>query len=518
MSERRGPDQKTLRLVESPDSQTKTLQDDAPTIRREPSANADPFIGRQVHNWNITSRLGAGGMGMVYLANDPRMPKASKVVKVLPGDVTVDDKARFVREALTAAEVGGDDRVVKIESYGEFDDGRSWILMEHIEGPTLKEALAQEGVFSEEKALKQIAHRLADTFAVLHAADVVHRDLKPANIILQPRRGGAFRVKVIDFGLARAPVAVGGYKTTARLISGTPGYWSPEQVQALAIDHRTDVFALGVIMFEMLSGELPFPVGSDTIATLGLLLSSPTPLLNAVRAKKGMRPVAASVEALIADCLMKDPETRPTMVSVHRRLTQILDELGSGGVVKNPHATMRSVAPPELLDSLARPSSAPAHELAQLKERLDGLQDEPAPKRPLAAALPAQKTNPGKRLPAKRSSRRRVLTITAAGLVTMVLIGVAALLEMRRPAGSLPTAEKTSVQKEPSESPMNPPTVAIERPQAPPAPPVALAPVVASRNEPARTAEPKRRHAKKRDARPGHQPAEDKPVDPFGGP
>lgn len=518
MSERRGPEQKTLRLVERSVTEAKTLQDSAPTIRREPPADADPFLGRQIHNWVITSKLGAGGMGTIYLATDPRMPKARKVVKVLPGDATVDERARFVREALTAAEVGGDERVVKIESYGEFDDGRSWILMEHIEGSTLKEELAREGIFSEEKALKQIAHRLADTFAVLHAADIVHRDLKPANIILQARRGGGLRVKVIDFGLARAPTAVGGYKTDARLISGTPGYWSPEQVQALAVDHRTDVFALGVIMFEMLSGERPFPADGDAIASIGLLLSSPTPSLNAVRAKKGTRPVAASVESLITDCLKKDPETRPAMVAVHRRLTEILDELGSGGIVMNPHATMRSVAPPELLESLARPSSASAHELAQLKERLDSLQDEPSPKASAGAPFSAKKTNPGKRLRTTGPSRRRVLTITAAGLVTMALIGIAVLLEMHRTVESNPppTAENTSIQKEPVASPMKPPTVAVERPQAPP--PSAPAAIVASPHEPMRTTEAKRRRAKKRDARPADQPAEDKPVDPFGGP
>lgn len=424
----------------------------APTIQA-PGDQSDPIVGRHVMDWRISHRLGEGGMGTVYLALHKKMgERRKKVVKVLPADSTPSDKERFWREAEVAADVGGDERVVQIDTYDQWPDGRAHILMEFIEGPTLQQEISRSAPFSEEKALKQIGHRLVDTMATLHAAKIVHRDLKPSNIMLPPKRGGGFRVKLIDFGVAKPPASLGRFGTDRRIACGTPGYWSPEAASAMEIDARTDVFSLGVILFEMLTGELPFPVDGDMMGGLTRLLTAAVPSINSVRARKGHAPVDGEVEALVNRCLARKSHERPWMDEVHKQLSAVIARLGAEGVVKSPMATMRSVAPPEIIDQLPRPSPASGDAIAEMSDMLDRMSARPA-----CSATVAGRAVPRTEHPQRARRYRPVLVgVAAAGLAATL-----GFVFLHSPAPATPTAnppEKTTSAQAATSPPVSTPS------------------------------------------------------------
>jgi eukaryotic-like serine/threonine-protein kinase len=454
-SERNVPSPKTVpgKIAGSSEPVVRAESDirSAQTIQA-PGDQSDPIVGRHVMDWRISHRLGEGGMGTVYLALHKKMgERRKKVVKVLPADSTPTDKERFFREAEVAADVGGDERVVQIDTYDQWPDGRAFILMEFIEGLTLQQEIARSAPFTEEKALKQIAHRVVDTMAMLHAAKIVHRDLKPSNIMLPPKRGGGFRVKLIDFGVAKPPASLGRFGTDRRIACGTPGYWSPEAASAMEIDARTDVFSLGVILFEMLTGDLPFPVDGDMMAGLTRLLTETVPSINVVRAQKGHPPVNAAVEALVGQCLARKSAERPWMDEVHRRLSAVIERLGVEGVVKSPMATMRSVAPPEILDQLPRPSPASGDAIAEMSDMLDRMSARPASSATIAGRA-APRTDRGER---GRGLRPVSVVAAAAGLVILGFV------VLRKPTPPAPAAK-------PPEQAVTSPAAAAPPPLPPP--------------------------------------------------
>lgn len=403
----------------------------APTIQA-PGDQSDPIVGRHVMDWRISHRLGEGGMGTVYLAVHKKMgERRRKVVKVLPADSTPADKERFWREAEVAADVGGDERVVQIDTYDQWPDGRAYILMEFIEGPTLQQEISRSAPFTEEKALKQIGHRVVDTMAMLHAAKIIHRDLKPSNIMLLPKRGGGFRVKLIDFGVAKPPASLGRFGTDRRIACGTPGYWSPEAASAMEIDARTDVFSFGVILFEMLTGELPFPVDGDMMAGLTRLLAEPVPALNPIRARKGHRPVANDIEALVLSCLSRKSSERPWMADVHQRLGELIARLGAQGIVQAPMATMRSVAPPEIIDQLPRPASASSDAIAEMSDMLDRMSARPGSSATVAGRAAPRTSGP------RHARRLRPIVAVAAAATALAILGF---VFLRRPTPAAPAA------------------------------------------------------------------------------
>jgi eukaryotic-like serine/threonine-protein kinase len=221
----------------------------------------ESVIGRELSHYRIESHLGSGGMGEVYQARDAWLDRRV-AIKILPDVFAQDEErvARFEREAKVLASLNHANIATL---YGlEQSDGRHFLVMELVEGETLADRI-QRGPVPVEETLT-IAHQITQAFEAAHEASVVHRDLKPANVKITP----AGKVKVLDFGLAKALEAAPGSTAAAPTLStppknagvimGTPAYMSPEQAKGFAADPRSDIFAFGCVLYEMLSGRKPF--------------------------------------------------------------------------------------------------------------------------------------------------------------------------------------------------------------------------------------------------------------------
>ena len=260
---------------------------------------ADSKLGQFV----IHGQLGAGGMGEVYEAEDTRLHRRV-ALKVIRRDVAADPvrRARLEREASAVAMLNHPN-IVTVHSLDEHD-GALFITMELIEGSTLAAARPENGFPLEQ--LLRVSIQLADALSAAHANGIVHRDLKPANIMLTRDA----TVKVLDFGLSRLAVQHDASEATADILTrddhliGTAPYMSPEQIEGKDVDTRSDIFALGVVMFEMATGKRPF-TGPTPLATLTSIVKDDAPLASAVNPQ-----VPEEVARIIDRCLVKQRERR----------------------------------------------------------------------------------------------------------------------------------------------------------------------------------------------------------------
>jgi len=270
-------------------------------------------IGTTVGHFRIEKKIGAGGMGEVYRARDTKLGR-DVALKLLP-ETSPDKLARFEREARAVAGLAHPNIVV-VYAIEEFD-GRHFIVLELIEGQDLSEVIVAKGLPL--ARVLELAVPLADALASAHERGVVHRDLKPSNIKLA--RDG--RLKVLDFGLARmldpdlqqtldAPISGAG------LVLGTIPYMAPEQLRGEATDARTDLFAFGVIVFELATGRRPFG-GSNLMDVSSAILRDPAPSLTDVRAE-----MPEALGRIVGRCLAKDPRERfQTALDVANELRRI---------------------------------------------------------------------------------------------------------------------------------------------------------------------------------------------------
>ena len=260
--------------------------------------------GTRLGAYEIVAPLGAGGMGEVYRARDSKLPR-EVAVKILPAAVAGDPEraARFEREAHAVASLSHPN-ILAIHDYGS-DRGVTYAVMELIDGQTLRETIAA-GALPPRKAI-DLAIQMARGLDGAHARGIVHRDLKPANVIVT--LGG--HLKILDFGLsvtrpvdaasAQTQTGLGG--TRAGSILGTPGYMSPEQVRGEAVDHRSDIFSFGCVLYELLSGRRAFDGESSVEAMHATLRSEPRDLA-------ALANVPAPLSRLVARCLEKAPAAR----------------------------------------------------------------------------------------------------------------------------------------------------------------------------------------------------------------
>jgi len=291
----------------------------------------------QFSHYRVLSHLEQGGMGEVFLAEDLSLHRkvALKFLLAPGGDPAAD--ARLVREARAAAHLDHP-FICKVYEVGE-QDGRAFFAMEYVDGITLKERLAR-GRLSRKEALR-IASEVADALQFAHARRVVHRDLKPANVML----GADGHVKVMDFGIAkRLPAAIAADGATAAVstaslpgeLSGTLAYMSPEQVRAEPVDERSDVFAFGVLLHEMLTGTHPFARGS-MLETANAILNEPAPSVQGTDSDTS--PMLAHI---VARCLEKERERRYQSLGDVRLELDAVD--APAAIVGPPRRSVRWIA------------------------------------------------------------------------------------------------------------------------------------------------------------------------------
>ncbi len=232
---------------------------------------ADGELGR-LAQYRALKVLGKGGMGMVLLAEDSQLRRLAALKIMLPQYASNPQfHERFLREARAAARIKHDN-VVSIYQVGD-EHGIPFIAMEYLKGQPLDQYLKEAGKLSLGQVLK-IGREMADGLQAAHTEGLIHRDIKPGNIWLETPKG---RVKILDFGLAREEQD-DIHLTKSGAVVGTPAYMSPEQAEGKSVDHRTDLFSLGVVLYRLCTGKLPF-AGTSTIAVLrALALSTPTPI------------------------------------------------------------------------------------------------------------------------------------------------------------------------------------------------------------------------------------------------
>ena len=291
-------------------------------------------IGQTISHYRILEKLGGGGMGVVYKAEDTRLGR-TVALKVLPPERVADlnRKRRFIQEARAASALNHPN-IITIYDIDEAE-GVHFIAMEYVDGKTLDRLIARHGL-PVEKTLKY-AVEMAAALAKAHSAGIVHRDLKPTNIMVT--EDGL--VKVLDFGLAKlteaAPagdgetVATAGPRTEEGIILGTVGYMSPEQAEGKPVDARSDIFSFGSVVYEMLAGRRAFQ-GETNVSTIAAILrEEPKPLSQAAQN------LPRELERIVKRCLRKDREHRfQTMADLKVALEELKEESDSGELAKAP--------------------------------------------------------------------------------------------------------------------------------------------------------------------------------------
>lgn len=224
--------------------------------------------------YHILRKLGEGGMGRVYLAEHVKMGRKSALKVLHPGMVkNVDAVTRFNREAGNASRITHPN-VAAVYDFGETADGLIYLAMEYVEGVSLTKLVAENGALPPRRAA-EIVRQTGEALSAAHDVGLVHRDLKPDNILLAKTRDGDDLVKVVDFGIAKAPGNESQKVTKTGHVIGTPDYMSPEQLAGDPLDGRSDVYSLGLVAFYMLTGALPFTSESAQESLIMRLTDNP---------------------------------------------------------------------------------------------------------------------------------------------------------------------------------------------------------------------------------------------------
>jgi serine/threonine protein kinase len=343
--------------------------------------------------YRLESTLGSGGMGVVYRATDLTMHRAVavKLIRASEG-IELDEEVagRFHREAKNTARVQHE-HIIEVYDLGRSEQGDLYFVMELLEGESLSTRLRREGKLSAEATI-HIGRQICEALHVAHSAGVIHRDLKPANVMLVHRAGDDDFVKVLDFGVAKSysPDQQTQLTHTGMLV-GTIEYMAPEQIMGKTVDGRTDIYALGVVLYRMLAGKAPFRDGGVPALIHAHLNVMPKPLIEVVP------DVPGALDRIVLRCMAKRPEQRfESMSELSRALTSVFapDDLGlvsleygsSGAFDDDPYAVGDQT-------EVARPALADEEGFDDATVKMDRFRRPSAESKPMAPA-PAPMLNP----------------------------------------------------------------------------------------------------------------------------
>jgi eukaryotic-like serine/threonine-protein kinase len=456
----------------------------------------DPLIGMKLGEYELRSRIGVGGMGFVYDGIQPLIGKRV-AVKVLRPELAQapEQVARLLAEAraVNAIRHRG---IIDIFGFGQVPDGRQYIVMEFLDGQPLDAYMAEKGRLPPTEALSILDEVLA-ALGAAHGAGVVHRDLKPSNIFLVREPGGTRYVKLLDFGLAKQGQSGGSARTAQTrtdMVVGTPEYMAPEQARGQAVGPMTDLYAMGVVTFEMVTGRLPF-IGTSPVDLLMKHVDARPP-----RPSEFIPELPPALDAFILQMLTKDPEARPGSADalrqqLHRLRRTMLrptraqassqgaaaatraptpapsptTEPGAPPVAEPatsaPRASEPTTAPgtPATSEATAAPVPSAASEATTApSEAAAASPRPPTPAEPLSHAL-----TPAEIRAAGVSSSLRGLLPVGLGVAALLAAGAVLLFrgeEPQPPAVSAPVTSTPPDPAPPPTSPVEPPTPPVEPP------------------------------------------------------
>jgi len=419
--------------------------------------------------YRVERVLGEGGMGYVVAAIHEQLEQRV-AVKLLVEELAEDPDAveRFLREARASVRIQSE-HVARVIDVGELADGAPYLVMEFLSGRDLAQELEARETFEIGVAIDYVL-QACEALAEAHALGVIHRDLKPANLFLTHRPDGSPLVKVLDFGISKALKSQSGSGgaspslTAAQSFLGSPAYMSPEQARRpKTVDTRTDIWALGVVLYEFLGGETPF-VGDVPLEVLTAAASDPMPSLREVR-----KDVPVELEAVIRKCLEKKADDRYQTVADFAEALRPFAPVESRRSISRIAGILRSsLAPQDPATTTLKSSSIPA--------TVDTADTEAAPASPISPSEQRDRDKDtqmdwGKSQSGTRRSRR-TLVLAVGGLVALALVGLG-LHSLGRADATPPPGERANAAQP---SVPAPPTVTAPVAVAPPAAPAVTAP------------------------------------------
>ena len=431
----------------------------------------DPIIGKLLDRYQVVRKIGEGGMGSVYSVEHVMLRKRM-AMKLLRAELSRNHElvTRFQNEAIAASRIG-QENIVQVTDFGRTPEGLVYFVMEELQGQSLAEAIRRDHGLTPERSIA-IALQVCKALHAAHAVGIIHRDLKPENIVLTEREGHGEFAKVLDFGISKVSEGVNssGSGDTQRLtqlgmIVGTPEYMSPEQASGKSIDHRSDVYSLGVVLFEMLTGRLPFE-GDNALQVLMKHQTEVAPTFESLRPD---RPVPAVLEVVAQRALAKRPQDRQQSMS-----ELLLDLQKAAETLNAPVKRSRS-------GELKRPSIGPSPAPTPAAEE-DPLDDEPLE---LAQTAPSSDSAMMRAVRPRRTGLWVVVGLLLLGVALFVANAQFDLIDLARksyiswraqqaPADTL-AFPAFKVEPTPETEPAAPPPT-VAPPSAPPAAEAAVTP------------------------------------------